>query len=823
MNTSDPLLSTLLATRDASAIPDITGQYQCLLNQVLIPVAVVDLADNQIRYLNRKATEFFMASASELLGRSIPDFWAYPEDRRRFLDLLRETGRVDDFEAVLKNTGNEKRNVVISSTLVLFEGRPATCSVFKDITQQKEADLALKQSEAKYHELYNLMRLMADTVPDMIWAKDIQDNYLFANKAICEKLLKCRDFNEPLGKNDLYFARRERESGQKHTFGEICLNSDEIVKESGSPGRFFEDGMVRGEYMILDVHKAPMFDLDGNLVGTVGSGRDVTQDMKVLSEKRASDERYRLLAENVRDVIWTMDDALEFTYISPSIEETTGYSQQEFLAASPRTCFPRESLASVRRFLSYYRKGARKQRSNTELQFWEFKLRHKNGSLIWIETITSPLYDEKGVFRGLVGTTRDVTSRVETQRELEKTKQQALAASKAKSEFLANMSHEIRTPMNGILGMLQLLQETALDERQSAYVETAIQSGNSLLRLITDILDFSKIEAGKIDLAESFFDLKAFLQTVIYTFESLVDASKIKVLLEIDDSVPDHIRADKSRLQQILFNLLGNAVKFTHHGSIKLQVGCQPVAQQRIRLIFQLKDTGIGIPESIRHQLFEPFVQADGSFQRKYTGTGLGLSIVRQLVTLMGGTIDLQSETGQGTTVAFAIQATAARTEAETSPRAQAKPFSVEVNKCGATPPPSRILVVEDERINAMVIIAMLQNLGHQVTHAINGRQAIDLLRFERFDCILMDIQMPDLDGIETARLIRDDNLLGNRKIPIIAVTAHAMKGDRENFLAAGMDEYLTKPVEAATLATLLEKVLGSTEHQTDTPPDTPV
>ena len=775
-----------------------------LLDNALIPMVITHRESHLILYLNHAAADFFQLPPNEALHTPIHDYWVTPGLRQPFLDALHRTGRVADFETLLRTRQNEERYVTVSATLEEFEGQPVVYSIFKDITRQKEADEARERSEKQLHELSNLLRLMADTVPDMIWAKDINDNYLFANKAICDHLLMCDDAAEPIGKNDLFFALRERQRGHRHTFGEICLNSDEIVKESGKPGRFLEDGLVRGQYLMLDVHKAPMFDATGTIIGSVGTGRDVTRDMQILEEKRAADERYRLLAENVRDIIWTMDAGLQINFVSPSIKDILGYSQEEFMGRPLHSHFPKGSIPFFHEFGTYYRKVANHEEVKEELQFWEFQLRHANDSLIWIETITSPIFDESGQFRGVVGVSRDVTSRVETQHELEKAKEQALAANKAKSEFLANMSHEIRTPMNGILGMLQLLQATSLDDQQKDYIDTAIQSGTNLLQLITDILDFSKIEAGKIELTESFFNLHQFLKTVLYTFSGLIDDTRIDLSLTIDPAVPQYIRADRSRLQQILFNLVGNAVKFTPNGTIHLEatVG-RSTAGERIELQFLLEDTGVGIPAKVQPQLFEPFVQADGSFQRKYKGTGLGLSIVRQLVRLMGGDIHLTSCEGLGTRIAFTVNAYPGGESPKEKESTLTRPAPTATNGQRA------VLVVEDETINAMVIVAMLRNLGDTATLAGSGREAIDLARTTAFDCILMDIQMPELDGIETARLIRESSDCPCAAVPIIAVTAHAMKGDRENFLAAGMDDYLTKPVDGTELAATLDRFFG--------------
>ena len=775
-------------------------QYRNLLDNALFPIVVSSLDDHRVLYMNQAARDFFNLAVSTSSTTYTPDLWADPALRSGFIAQIHLIGKSRDFKAHLKTSDGKSKIVLISGTRVVFEGRQAVSSIIKDITAEQKAEKALKKSEHEYHELYSLMRLMCDTVPDLIWAKDLDDNYLFANKTICEKLLMCSDNREPIGKNDIYFAEKERQRGHIHTFGEICVDSDKLVKQTGTPGRYLEDGLVRGKYLVLDVHKAPLFNSSGELIGTVGAGRDVTQDKKTLEEKKASEDRYRLLAENVRDVIWTMDENLNFTYVSPSIYDLFGWSPEEFLNSSPRTHFPLSAISSFARFVHHYQRVARGEICGEGSQFWEFEMVQKSGSRIWTETITSPLHNEHGKFLGVVGVSRDVTQRVETQIELEKAKEEALAASRTKSEFLANMSHEIRTPMNGILGMLQLLQSTSLDEKQRRYVDTALKSGASLLRLISDILDFSKIEAGKIELFPRRFNFHSFLQTVMRSCASLVDASLIDLRLRIEDQVPECIIADESRLQQILFNLLGNAVKFTASGSIQLRVTAKPIVANIFELGCIVEDSGIGIPSSVRDQLFEPFVQADGSFQRKYKGTGLGLSIVKKLVNLMEGEITLHSREGYGTVVKFFFKA-----HVDTQPEAVCSRLPEQ----SATLQPSRILVVEDEEINAMVISAMLKNQGHHVTLASNGREAIDLLPKAPYDCILMDIQMPEMDGLETAKAIREQSPRPCVDIPIIAVTAHAMKGDRENFLAAGMDEYITKPVDATALTETLRRVLA--------------
>jgi hypothetical protein len=647
--------------------------------------------------------------------------------------------------------------------------------------------------------MQRMMKLMAETVPDMLWAKDLQNRYIFANKMIREQLLMCREVESPIGKTDLFFAERERAEGQVHTFGEICVNSDQMVKNSRQAGRFLEDGLVRGQYLVLDVHKAPLFDDNRNIIGTVGSGRDVTMEMANQKALEESEKRYRLLAENIRDVIWVSDIAFNPLFVTPSVQAMSGYSQEEFLAMPIEGHMSEDSR---KRYLRLRRSMNRALRNNKAIRtsFFTFECLKKNGVAYWAEIITTPFFSDDRTLQGFTGVIRDTTKRVHEQIELEQAKEAALVASKTKSEFLANMSHEIRTPMNGVLGVLQLLKDTSLDKRQRKYVDTALASGTILLNIISDILDFSKIEVGKVQLLTKPLAIDLLLRSVVESFASMIDSSKVTMRFSVHDDVPAVVIADESRLKQILYNLIGNAVKFTSRGEIVIDLKRLLVlASSRVVLECTVRDTGVGVKKQMVGRLFEPFVQEDGSFRRKYGGTGLGLSIVKNLVEMMGGQIYLSSVAGHGTTVTFQIIVGIADVIGDVP--------EVKVAMPPRHLPHLRVLVVEDEKINAMVISAMLGKLGHEVELAGNGRLALKKICEYDFDCIFMDIQMPEMDGVETTRAIRATTAGNNdRQIPIIALTAHAMKGDKERFIAAGMDDYLAKPVEMTQLTAVLRR-----------------
>jgi signal transduction histidine kinase/CheY-like chemotaxis protein len=419
------------------------------------------------------------------------------------------------------------------------------------------------------------------------------------------------------------------------------------------------------------------------------------------------------------------------------------------------------------------------------------------------------------LFSSLVGA---IHSQRTTEKQLFSAKESAEAANQSKSEFLANMSHEIRTPLNGVLGMLQLLQETSLDKDQNEFVETALASGKSLLTIMNDILDFSKVEAGKIEIKEELFDVSNLLKSTLRIFHSHATEKNILLSYNIAKGVPPYLLGDSGRIRQVMFNLVGNAIKFTDEGKVlvHLDIDLTPNNSEYVNMSVSITDTGIGIPKDRLEMIFESFSQVDGSHTRKYQGTGLGLSIVKRLVELMNGTIGIESTLGKGTRVHFKIQVKLPAESLKETDAALNHPYSSH-DSSGTDKAANayNILLAEDNLINQKLLIHFLKKMGHKVTAAENGLHVLKHLRKNTFHLILMDIQMPHMDGIETARNIRkiekeqqDTQNSDNHPIPIIAITAHAMKGDREKFLEAGMNDYLAKPVRFDTLRQIINQVM---------------
>lgn len=451
----------------------------------------------------------------------------------------------------------------------------------------------------------------------------------------------------------------------------------------------------------------------------------------------------------------------------------------------------------------------------------------KDGSEIWASLSTRAVKANDGKLSYILGNVEDITERKKAEELTLQAMSLAEEANRAKSEFLAAMSHEIRTPISTIIGMTQIALDTELNADQRNCLEVTRKSSNHLLTLIDNILDFSKIEAERFELQFHTFNLSDVLSDALDILGYQAAQKGLKLTSACDD-VPPYLTGDSNRLRQVIVNIVGNAIKFTETGKISISV--DPVkgkggdaSENTVVLHFSVKDSGIGIPKEKLDMIFESFTQLDGSYARSYGGTGLGLTICSRLVTLMGGRIWAESEPGRGSTFFFtACFGVPVAMEIET--------FEMEKAIISHGPPVKkfhrqlRILVAEDYEVNRQVIVPLLEKYGHHVKVAENGEEALAAVRAFPFDLVLMDVQMPVMDGLEATQRIRTLEDPEKAAVPIIALTAHAVKGDREKFMAVGMDEYLSKPVRTDALLKMIRDVcdLVPTEHPQPPPIDIP-
>ncbi len=943
------------------------SSYRKLIENAGQAIAVIQ--NGMVRYANPITSSLLGYSQEELYLRPFPEF-IYPDDRNMVVEHYRKrlAGYKDASSAYKFRVATKDGNVrwfEINAVMIEWKGSPASLNFLTDLTDRLKFEEVLRESEKKFRSIF-------ENTQDIYYQTDMNGTISEISPSI--KKYTSFERTELIGKP---FSLVYYESLDRDNFFRTITEKGKVV-DYELHLKAKDNGVI-----ISSTNSHVLFDSMGKPLSIEGSLRDITDRKRMEEVLRQSEGRYRTILEEMDDVYFEVDLAGNYTFVNNANFRILGYSEKEIIGTNFRLYMDNESSEIINNsFRNIYRTG------NPERDI-VYKAIDKSGKIQFAEITGFPMKNQKGEIIGFRGIVRDISERKRSEMQLlemnrilaEETAranemaQQSKLASTAKSDFLANMSHEIRTPMNGVIGMTGLLLDTKLTGEQRRYAETVRASGESLLSLINDILDFSKIEAGKLDMEIIDFNLENLLEDFAAIMALRAHDKGLEFLYCTDRQVPLLLRGDPSRLRQILINLAGNAIKFTHQGEVAIRVTLADGESgddtafsrhpsdlslpQPVLLRFSVSDTGIGIPVSKLGMIFDKFTQADASTTRKYGGTGLGLAISKQLVQMMGGDIGVLSEEGRGSEFWFtarlgkqdkmaniaacppadfynvkvlivddnatnreilttrltawgmrpaeAKDAPAAllyleQAQADGAPfriaiidmqmpgmdgealgrairadlgltdlrmimltslgsrgdsrRLQDIGFSAYLNKPSrhqdlfnvfsmlltdnnsCTPQPktiitrhsardllsalkkrrARVLLAEDNITNQEVALGILNKLGICADAVANGAEAVKMLETIPYDLVLMDVQMPVMDGLEATRTIRNWKLATGKKyqvstIPIIAMTAHTMLGDREKCMDAGMSDYLSKPVDPQELAAALGKWLPPEEE----------
>ena len=670
----------------------------------------------------------------------------------------------------------------------------------REILARKTAERILEQKALELHknnvELQSLNRELEDKVrqrteelersqkaykglvesaSDVIYNLDEKGRFTYVNPA-GEKILGI-PVQTLLGKHFSEFLRSDKREEI------IRLNELTIRAKKEQTYLEFPVTSLAGRTTWLGQKLNVQYDREGRLVHITGVARDITEIRNIQERIRKSEEKYRGLIENMELGLLEVDTDDKIVRAYDGFCQMMGYDQRELIGKNPKSLFLDQEDVN---FMEQQDADRKKGMPNV----YEVRMKHKQGHKVWMLISGAPVMNDSGVVTGSMGIHYDISPQKKLEADLIRAKEEADEARQAEKEFLAQMSHEIRTPLNAVIGMANLLSDTRLNPEQETYVQDVKHAADVLHGLISDILDLSKIEAGQMELAPSLVNIHQTVVMMCRTMKVKAEENGNQLEYFIGEKVPQLLRLDRNILNQVLLNLIGNAIKFTHNGKIALYLDAQTGEDGECWLQAKIEDTGIGIPEKKLPEIFEKFKQAEGRDTHKnYGGTGLGLPICKKLVELHGGSIQVESETGKGSTFRFELKAQMADGDGSGQLSTEAGSSGVAVDLTQL-----KFLIVEDTFMNQRYIQSILKRWSSDSELANNGKEAVVLSEKEKFDLILMDMQMPVMDGYEATRIIRADKTNPNHRVPIIALTASALLDDRRKALAAGMDEHLTKP-----------------------------
>lgn len=757
-----------------------SDMLQSVLDSIQSAIFLLD-TDGRYVFVNKHFTELFGVASEELAGKP-PTVIQAPLVAREFLrtnKIVLQTRQPYTTQISLP-VRDSVRDFLTTKAPVSDENgfTVGICGVAMDITEQKQTEDTLRETS-------DLLESIMEYSSSHIIIKNANGQYIRANTAFATALKVAPE--EIVGKTDFDLYPEE----QARFFRKI----DQKVLSTQEPYILESTETILGEKRHLLVTSFPLRDANGVPNSVCVIATDITHQHAAAEAIAANERRFRAILNSVdRIAIQGYDEKRRVIFWNPSSERLYGYTREEALGQLLEDLIiPNHMRDAV---IGIHDKWIQK---DEPIPAGELVLRDKNGCDVEVYS-SHIMYKNPDGRSEMFCVDVDLTEIKCMERELINARDVAESASRAKSEFLANMSHEIRTPLNGIMGMLQLLAADGLSGEQSRFLDIALTSCRNLTRLLSDILDLSRVEAGKMELVEEEFSMNEIIETLRPTYGDEARRKGIELHIDVENDFPDTLVGDPVRLRQVLMNLMGNAIKFTEEGFVSLEIyRFKAKNTQAFFMGATVKDTGIGISREKLAVIFEPFSQLESAYKRKFQGAGLGLSIVKRLVQLMDGVLTIDSEPGVGTTIQLSAPFSLAEAhEPEHSPGH------------GLSQDSMRLLLVEDDPVNSMVLRKLLEREGYVVFEASGGRHALDLLADEHIDLVLMDIQMPGMDGIEATRRIRNKEVPGlDPRIPIIALTAYAMAGDREALLQADMDDYVSKPVEINDLRTVLNHFIS--------------
>ena len=735
-------------------------------------ITTIISAEGNILYQSESFNRQFGYKDS-VIGHNILEF-VHPDDQAKVLNEIKlgiESGGVSDLiEFRFKHADGHYVDVESRGNNLLNEpGIEGIVVNTRDITDRKHAEEKLKQNEERYrnllHNSMDIITVLNEKGEVMLDSFSILTQFGYDNTLEGTSIF---DFVHPddLEKAKLLFAESMKKPGITEPIEFRFKSAD-------------------GSYRNVEAIGNNLFH-EPSIHGFVINSRDITERKRMQSDLQMSNARTAAILESTSDVIFAIDTNYKYIAFNKAHEQIIKLVYGVDIHLGDKALLDENDLAKFDRValkLLFDRSIKGEQFTHV------FEVNSDNTNMRYTEISFNPIKNEQGSVVGVAVFSKDITERKRSADEILKARNEAIAAASAKSEFLSNMSHEIRTPMNAIIGMTELLLEKSSDDESKEYLQSIKYSSDNLLVVINDILDFSKIEAGKVALEQIDFNIRHKLDEIKKLFAFKSKEKELEFITEFDSNIPEYVNGDPYRLNQILFNLLGNAVKFTSKGSVIMKVSVIDGIDDDVRLLFEIKDSGIGIPDRKMESIFESFSQAYTDTTRKFGGTGLGLAITKKLVHLLGGKIYLTSKINVGSTFSVEIP------YLKSTKISGLESIKVQSPVADRFLKGIHILVAEDNSINQFLIKQTLSKWDCEITMASNGQEALSLLKANDYNIVLMDLQMPEVNGYEATRIIRSKNTsVRNPTIPIIALTADAFPETKRKVLETGMNDFVAKP-----------------------------